>query len=200
MPNAQDFKENMKETVIILKRIIIFIDARNIKSSQDNFNKQYKDNFVFGYREMMRFFSTKYDVIRGYFYDGASHESQQTFKRIGFYNELRNLGITLRLKEIDVTSPNASQKGVDIFLTSDMISLAYEDAYDIAVILSGDGDYTALVDLVKSKGKKVWVVSFEESLSHSLRNCADKILLINRMLPTFRRIHTDKPTKNNQNI
>ncbi len=184
-------KDCQKLVVSVPNRMIIFIDARNIKSSQENYNTQNGDNFVFGYKEMMDFFNSKFDVIRGYFYDGAPHESQQTFDRKGFYNEIRNLGITLRLKEINLKNPNASQKGVDIFLTSDMISLAYENAYDIAVILSGDGDYTALIDLVKSKGKKVWVLSFQNSLSHNLRNCADKVILIDRMLSTFRKSHID---------
>jgi len=91
---------------------------------------------------------------------------------------MRHAGITLRLKEIDFQKPNPSQKGVDIYLTSDMISLAYENAYDTAIIASGDGDYVALVELVKSKGKKVWVLSFESCLSERLRECADKVLII----------------------
>ncbi len=183
-------KEDSTVIVKIPERMIIFIDARNIKSSQETYNKENKDNFIFGYREMMNFFNNKYHVIRGYFYDGAPHVSQQSYERQGFYNAIRNLGITLRLKELNQKHP--TQKGVDIYLTSDMISLAYENAYDVAVILSGDGDYTALVELVKSKGKKVWVVAFSNSISQNLRNCADKVMLIDKMLSTFRKVHIDK--------
>ena len=166
-------------------RMIIFIDARNLIKANECHNALMKDNFSFNYRMMMQYFQRKYKVIRGYFYDGAPHKSEQTKERIRFYNELRRLGITLRLKEIDFKSPSPSQKGVDIYLTADMISLAYEDAYDIAVIFSGDGDYVALIDLVKSKGKKVWVASFKEVLSYKLRDCADKILMLNNMKRAF---------------
>lgn len=170
---------------IVVEKLVIFIDARNIKSSQDNYNRENKADFIFGYKELMNYFKNRYNLIRGYFYDGAPHISQQSEERRRFYQELRNMGITLRLKELNNKYP--TQKGVDIFLASDMISLAYEDAYDVAIILSGDGDYTALIDLVKSKGKRVWVLSFAKSLSNSLRECADKVLIIDNMLRDFRK-------------
>ena len=34
-----------------------------------------------------------------------------------------------------------SVKGDDIFLAIDMVSLAYEDAYDSAILVSEDGDF-----------------------------------------------------------
>jgi uncharacterized LabA/DUF88 family protein len=171
-------------SVMAAERMMIFIDARNIKSSQEKFNGR-NGNFIFGYKETIEFFSNNYQVIRGYFYDGSPHPNDLTSGRRAFFDNLRRIGITLRLKELNPNHP--TQKGVDIYLTADMISLAYEDAYDIAVILSGDGDYTALVELVKSKGKKVWIVSFKDSLSQSLRDCADKVLVIDKMLTIFNR-------------
>ena len=173
------------------ERMIIFIDARNIKSSQDTYNRINRSNFILGYKEVMDFFSKKFHIIRGYFYDGAAHISQQTLERKKFYNFLRGLGITMRLKELDQNHP--TQKGVDIYLSSDMISLAYENAYDIAVIMSGDGDYKALIELVKSKGKKVWVMAFHDALSASLRECADKILLIDKMTTILKYTPKQKP-------
>lgn len=166
------------------ERMIIFIDARNLLGGQEEFSN-IVPKYQFGYSEMLAHFSKDFHIIRGYYYDGAPHESQQSGGKKDFFNWLRHLGITLRLKEIDFSSPKPSQKGVDIFLTSDMISLAYENAYDIAVIVSGDGDYVALIELVKSKGKKVWVVSFKSSLSDKLRKCADKVLVIDNMHEVF---------------
>ena len=151
---AEEIKKECKPVLAISQeRMMIFIDARNIYEGQKNYNKIPGTKYVFGYQEMMNFFAEKYRVIRGYFYDGAPHKNQRSEGRCSFFNELRRSGITLRLKEIDYEH-NPTQKGVDIYLTADMISLAYEGAYDIAVILSGDGDYVALIDLVKSKGKK----------------------------------------------
>lgn len=168
------------------ERAIIFIDARNLIEGEKAFCSKEGKQSSLGYKELMDYFSSQFHLIRGYYYDGAPHKSQLSAGRKKLYQLLRQWGITLRLKEIDFQRPNPSQKGVDIYLTADMISLAYENAYDVAIIASGDGDYYALVELVKSKGKKVWVLSFSLCLSESLRECADKVLLIEQ-LPLLQR-------------
>jgi uncharacterized LabA/DUF88 family protein len=167
------------EYVRAVERIIIFFDARNIKSSSEMMT-----DWLFSYSGFIDYFARNAHVVRSYFYDASPHPTQYTNARKKFYSHLRSLGTSLRLKELDPKHP--TQKGVDIYLTADMISLAYEDAYDVALIVSGDGDYKALVDLVKSKGKKVWVASFSASLSNALREVADKIILIENQ-PIFRK-------------
>jgi len=51
-----------------------------------------------------------------------------------------------------------SEKGVDVKLATDMIRL--KDIYDVAIILSGDGDYVPAVQAVKDSGKHIINVSF----------------------------------------
>jgi uncharacterized LabA/DUF88 family protein len=171
-----------------MDRAIFFIDARNLLGGRDE-HRKISAGYDFGYEQLVTFLGAQYKVIRGYYYDGAEHHSQRSAGKRQFFDLLRKLGITLRLKEIDFRKPNHSQKGVDIFLTADMISLAYEDAYDTAVLLSGDGDYVALVDLVKSKGKRVIVISFQNCLATSLRECADAVITF-ETTPALRRNHT----------
>ena len=158
-----------------MERAIFFIDARNIMGGCREHQRN-NPNYAFGYKEIVDYLKQDYHVIRGYYYDGAPHQSQRTAGKAQFFDFLRKQGITLRLKEIDFTQAHPSQKGVDIFLTTDMISLAYEDAYDTAILLSGDGDYVALVELVKSKGKRVIVLSFQNCIARSLREVADNVV------------------------
>lgn len=47
-------------------------------------------------------------------------------------------------------------KGVDIALSKDLLSHAYLDNYDVAILVAGDGDYIPLVDEVKRRGKVVY--------------------------------------------
>jgi uncharacterized LabA/DUF88 family protein len=162
------------------EKAMVFFDARNIIKGQEEYRKTGGQS-DFGYPEIMEFFRKRFNVVRGYYYDGAPHRSERTKGRQSFFDVLRRTGITLRLKEIDFSKPGHSQKGVDIYLASDMISLAYENAYDIAILVSGDGDFVALVDLVKSKGKRVWVLSFACCISELLRESADKVLSIERI-------------------
>lgn len=44
-----------------------------------------------------------------------------------------------------------------------MVKDAYENKFDTAILISGDGDFAPLVKLVKSKGKRVEKFSFRES-------------------------------------
>lgn len=171
-----------------MDRVIFFIDARNILGGRDT-HREKVPGYDFGYKELSDYLKSEFKVIRGYYYDGAPHHSQWTEGKRSFFSLLRKTGITLRLKEIDFAAAHPSQKGVDIFLTADMISLAYEDAYDTAVLLSGDGDYVALVDLVKSKGKRVIVMAFNYALSQRLKECADEVRYM-ESIPQIQRMTT----------
>jgi uncharacterized LabA/DUF88 family protein len=65
-------------------------------------------------------------------------------------------------------------KGVDIALTKDMLSHAFLNNYDIAVIVAGDGDYVPLIQEVKRIGKIVYVAFFMQSgLSTELQISSD---------------------------
>lgn len=65
-------------------------------------------------------------------------------------------------------------KGVDIALTKDMLSHAFMDNFDVAVLIAGDGDYVPLVNAVQRLGKLVYVSFFSsEGLNPQLRLASD---------------------------
>jgi len=65
-------------------------------------------------------------------------------------------------------------KGVDIALTTDLLSGAYNNNFDRAVLVAGDGDYVPLINEVKRLGKVVHVLFFEnEGLSDDLCLASD---------------------------
>ena len=66
------------------------------------------------------------------------------------------------------------QKGVDVMIATDLISLAYNDAYDIAVILGGDTDLIESIRFVrKNLKKKIIVVAFYTKGEPLLSNVSD---------------------------
>ncbi len=73
-------------------------------------------------------------------------------------------------------------KGDDINLALDMLNDAWENKYDLAVLISGDGDFASLVKYVKSKNKEVEVISFEEIVSRNLINEIDRYTVINKKI------------------
>jgi hypothetical protein len=49
----------------------------------------------------------------------------------------------------------APEKGVDTAIVTDLLALASEDAYDVAILLSSDADHIPAVEWVQSRGRKV---------------------------------------------
>lgn len=71
-------------------------------------------------------------------------------------------------------SKGRPSKGVDIALACDALSNAFRDNYDVAVLITGDGDYVPLVEEVKRLGKLVHLVFFESNgLNQELRRACD---------------------------
>lgn len=52
------------------------------------------------------------------------------------------------------------EKGVDTLIVTDMIRLAWEDAYDVAVLASSDADLAPAVEFLRLKGRKVIQAGF----------------------------------------
>ena len=49
----------------------------------------------------------------------------------------------------------AIEKGVDSAILTDMFSLAWEEAYDVAILVSGDADLVPAVEKIQDRGLKV---------------------------------------------
>jgi len=61
-----------------------------------------------------------------------------------------------------------------------MLNDAWENKYDKAILISGDGDFAPLLKYVKNKNKKVEVISFDKLASRNLLNESDKFTFINK--------------------
>ncbi len=65
------------------------------------------------------------------------------------------------------------QKGVDVQLAVDLVSNAYLNNYDLAVLFSGDIDLYESVKLVKSLGKQVIIFCHENLMSQGMITISD---------------------------
>lgn len=65
------------------------------------------------------------------------------------------------------------QKGIDVQLAVDLVSNAYLNNYDVAILCSGDVDLVSSIKLVKSLGKKVILVSHPRAVAVDMRKEAD---------------------------
>lgn len=69
---------------------------------------------------------------------------------------------------------NGKEKGVDIALATEMLVNAFNQNYDIGVIVAGDKDYVGLVKEVKRYGAIIHGAFFEHGLSVDLALSVDK--------------------------
>jgi uncharacterized LabA/DUF88 family protein len=116
-------------------------------------------------------------LIRSYFYTCAKGD---TAKIESIEDDLIQLGISD--PRVFKKNNNRKSKRVDITLATDMLSHAYNDNYDIAVLVAGDEDYVPLVQEIKRKGKQVALWFFESGLSRHLKNECDLFFDISEIL------------------
>jgi len=89
------------------------------------------------------------------------------------YLEVR-MGVSKRHGETMV------EKGVDVFMATDLVAFAFMDMYDTAIVVSGDGDFFPAIQTAKNQGKHVEVAAFDNNLSSEAGNVADAIIRLNK--------------------
>lgn len=68
------------------------------------------------------------------------------------------------------------EKGIDAAIITDLLSLAFDDNYDTAILVSGDADYAPAVEYVQKKTDKQIIQAFFKAHGDELRNkCWDHI-------------------------
>lgn len=78
------------------------------------------------------------------------------------------------------------EKGVDTRIVADMISLAWANAYDAAVLVSADRDFVPVADFLQTKGIKVIHGAFPPKGNQLSQRCWGSIN-ITKLMPAFQR-------------
>jgi uncharacterized LabA/DUF88 family protein len=71
------------------------------------------------------------------------------------------------------------EKGVDTAIVTDMLQHAWDDTYDIGVLLSGDRDFIPAVQFLNKRGKKIVHASFTNLGQELANECWQQINLQN---------------------
>lgn len=146
------------------RRLVIFIDGSNLYNGmRDNLSST-----RFNLQELIKQLgqnSSKRNVVRAYYYNAVLTDDYDNNLREGqqrFFESLRRIPyVTVRLGRLHKREDGTLvEKGIDVAIAVETLTLAYEDAYDTALIVSGDGDYVELVEALKRKGKHVEVAMF----------------------------------------
>ncbi|MDP7578511.1 MAG: NYN domain-containing protein [SAR202 cluster bacterium] len=158
---------------IVKSRVAIFIDGSNLYHSLEDNCKRYDldfDAFILKLRKGRPMFrSYYYNVLRDSGRNPQAYQDQQKFLST-LYNTPY---MDVRLGTSKLRGDTSVEKGVDIMLATDMLRLGWDDSYDVAILVSGDGDFAYAVQTVKNMGKHVEVAAFSANLSRELSQVAD---------------------------
>jgi uncharacterized LabA/DUF88 family protein len=78
------------------------------------------------------------------------------------------------------------EKGVDTRIVADMISLAWANAYDVAVLVSSDRDFVPVAEFLQTKGIKVVHGAFPPKGSNLSQKCWANFNIIG-LMPQIKR-------------
>lgn len=114
-------------------------------------------------------------MVAAHYYDGRATtravEAEQLEKERDFEMALIGAGIVPHYLAVsEKVKPGLQegepefvlqQKGVDVQLALDVLDFAHEDRFDVAVLITGDGDFVPLVRRITSLGKQALLAHFE---------------------------------------
>jgi uncharacterized LabA/DUF88 family protein len=146
------------------QRVAIFVDVSNmywaVRRQGASLNFRNVLEAAVGGRRLMR--AVAYAVTSG----GPDEQK--------FFEALSKAGFEVKLKELQVFSGGRKKADWDVGLAMDMVRLA--PLIDVAVIVSGDGDYVPVVEYLQNSGHLVEAMAFREGVSAKLVERADAFI------------------------
>lgn len=161
------------------ERAMVFIDAMNFYEGLGDL----KTNTNVDYSKLAKKLAEVHRrLIRCHVYTGAYDQRREPDKyaaQMRFFNKVHQMPfVTLKTRPLLQRNGVYIQKGVDTLIATDMVSMAFLAHYDIAFLVSGDGDLAPAVEAVKAAGKQIIVAAFPRSRSAAVGNAADHEIVL----------------------
>ncbi len=150
-------------------RVAMFVDGANMDLAS-----RLAGYFV-DYRKARNFFLAHGLFYAAYYYI-ADYTAQDSLQQ-RYLDFLAHADYIVRRKAVKAirdqeTGERVLKANVDTELILDLVNTA--DNYDLAFLFSGDSDFERAVDLLRSRGKRVYVVTSRQVISRELAYVADK--------------------------
>ncbi len=155
------------------QRVAVFVDIQNLYySARDAFNRK------------VDFEKVLHTVLDGRVLVRAMAYlvKLQGVDQKGFINTLKHIGYQVRVKEPKIFKRLDESGNLwttvkadwDMGIAMDAISLA--EKIDVAILASGDGDFVDLVRYLHTKGVKVEIAAFKQTVAKELVEIADEFI------------------------
>lgn len=178
VPSHEEDERGPGDLIRAGDRVAIFVDGANTDQASR------EAGYLIDYGKMRSYFAGR-GTLYGAFYYAPDFRNEEDSKQQGFLDYLNHSGYVIRLKRVKrIVDHETGEHRLKANLDADIIvdMLATSPNYDVAVLFSGDSDYERAVDVLRSKGKRLYVVSDVNTLGRELAYVADKpVFLLSRL-------------------
>jgi uncharacterized LabA/DUF88 family protein len=152
------------------KNVAVFVDVANI------FYAAKAAGVDIDYVTLLKSAGAGRDLVRAYAYTGLDPDNEN---QRNFHDFLRRHGYKVVSKDIRKYGDGKVKANLDIELVVDMMKTARN--LDIAIVVSGDGDFAPAIRAVQEMGVRVEVISFRGNTSSDLIDVADQFTDITQL-------------------
>jgi uncharacterized LabA/DUF88 family protein len=159
-------------------RVGIFVDAANVELAIDRLRARVD------WRKVMAHVSEGRSVVRAIAYSPVHDDPGVSIETQRFAEPFLGKGYKVVTKPLKRFADGTIKANVDIEMALDIVEML--DRLDVVVLVSGDGDFQRLVEVVQAKGVRVEVMAVGSSTAGSLRNAADQFTDLQSILPRIK--------------
>jgi uncharacterized LabA/DUF88 family protein len=147
-------------------RIAVFVDGANFFYLQKNCLRWWIDS-----KKLLDFITERYgDIVDATYYVGVDSTKNQD----DYLKFLMNIGFSIERKDLKtIIQEDGTEKkkaNLDIEIVLDMFNTI--ENYDMAILVSGDGDFERPLKLLKARGRKFLVMSSQGFVAKEIREVA----------------------------
>jgi uncharacterized LabA/DUF88 family protein len=154
----------------VSKNVAVFVDVANI------FYAAKAAGVDIDYVLLLKSATAGRDLVRAYAYTGLDPDNEN---QRNFHSFLARHDFRVVSKDIRKYGDGKVKANLDIELVVDMMKTARN--LDVAVVVSGDGDFAPAIRAVQEMGVRVEVISFRGNTSSDLMDVADKFTDITQL-------------------
>ena len=165
----------MPVSVGLRPRLGIFVDVPNIIYAAE------RSGVELDWGKVAEFLGDGRTVVRAMAYAPISDDPNTRVENERFVLPFLGHGYRIVTKPLKRFSDGGVKANFDVELAIDILILS--DRLDVVALVSGDGDFRRLVEIVASRGVRVEVVAFGQSTAAELRAVADRYVDIAAYVP-----------------
>jgi uncharacterized LabA/DUF88 family protein len=155
-------------------RIGVFVDSANIELACDRLRSR------IDWKKLLDFLTEGRQLVRAIAYSPVHDDPGVSLETQRFAEPFIGKGFRVVTKPLKRFADGSIKANVDIEMALDIMEML--DRLDVVCLVSGDGDFQRLVEVVQMKGVRVEVVGVGTSTATQLRNAGDRYVDIQSIL------------------